>query len=163
MPAARASIVDATLSYERWLSAHTTIVKADLTRKHHFMAEGPFPFLRASFYRWLQLFPEICPKSAKAPKVLAVGDLHVENFGTWRDADGRFAWGINDFDEASILPYTNDLVRIATSAGLAAEADHLSVPSKRICDALLRGYSDSLRAGGAPFVLAEKHAWLRRV
>jgi len=32
--------------------------------------------------------------------VLAVGDLHVENFGTWRDAEGRLIWGVNDFDES---------------------------------------------------------------
>ena len=31
---------------------------------------------------------------------LSVGDLHVENFGTWRDSEGRLIWGINDFDEA---------------------------------------------------------------
>jgi len=36
--------------------------------------------------------------------VLAVGDLHVENFGTWRDAEGRLIWGVNDFDEAWRLP-----------------------------------------------------------
>ena len=28
-----------------------------------------------------------------APQVLSVGDLHLENFGTWRDADGRLVWG----------------------------------------------------------------------
>ena len=56
---------------------------------------------------------------ARAPRALAVGDLHVENFGTWRDVEGRLIWGINDFDEAWRLPYTNDLVRLATSALLA--------------------------------------------
>src|SRR5260370_32652719 len=48
-------------------------------------------------------------------EVLAVGDLHVENFGTWRDAEGRLTWGVNDFDEAYPLPYTIDLARLATS------------------------------------------------
>ncbi len=163
MPIAGPSILDATRSYERWLASRTTVVKPDLARKHRFMAEAPFPFLRATYYRWAQLFPEICPKSAKSPKVLAVGDLHLENFGTWRDADGRFAWGINDFDEASILPYTNDLIRIATSAQLAIEADHLALSPRRAAEALLLGYTDSIRDGGRPFVLAEKNGWLRRV
>jgi uncharacterized protein (DUF2252 family) len=163
MQEARPSIVEATRSYERWLAGRTTIVRADLARKHLFMAESPFPFLRATYYRWLQLFPEICPKSAKSPKVLAVGDLHVENFGTWRDAEGRFAWGINDFDEASVLPYTNDLIRIATSAQFAVAADHLALSPKRAANALLRGYADAIHTGGRPFVLAEKNGWLRRV
>jgi uncharacterized protein (DUF2252 family) len=65
------------------------------------MAQAPFSFLRAAFYRWLQVFPETCPDLAEAPVLLAVGDLHIENFGTWRDVDGRLVWGVNDFDEAS--------------------------------------------------------------
>ena len=28
-----------------------------------------------------------------------------ENFGTWRDADGRLVWGVNDFDEAAVMPW----------------------------------------------------------
>jgi uncharacterized protein (DUF2252 family) len=40
-----------------------------------------------------------------------VGALHVENFGTWRDIEARPIWGINDFDEATTLAYTNDLIR----------------------------------------------------
>ena len=48
-------------------------------------------------------------------KLKGVGDLHVENFGTWRDVEGRLVWGVNDFDEAYALPYTNDLVRLVAS------------------------------------------------
>ena len=57
--------------------------------------------------------------------MLAVGDMHVENFGTWRDAEGRLVWGVNDFDEAAKMPYTIDLVRLAASAMLAGGAGHL--------------------------------------
>jgi uncharacterized protein DUF2252 len=38
---------------------------------------------------------------ARAPQVLAVGDLHVGCFGTWRDREGRLCWGIDDFDNLS--------------------------------------------------------------
>ena len=48
--------------------------------------------------------------------LLAVGDLHVENFGVWRDSQQRLVWGINDFDDACELPFTSDLVRLAASA-----------------------------------------------
>jgi hypothetical protein len=157
------NIMEATRSYERWLASHTHIVKTDLARKHQFMAQAPFPFLRATYYRWAQVFPEVCKQNAKAPKVLAVGDLHIENFGTWRDVEGRLAWGVNDFDEASVLPYTNDLVRIATSASFAAREEHIFLPAKRACEALLEGYAESMKIGGMPFVLAEKHGWLKRI
>ena len=79
------------------------------------MKESVFAFLRATYYRWIQVWPEVCPQLVSAATVLAIGDLHVENFGTWRDIEGRLVWGINDFDEAYPLPYTNDLVRLASS------------------------------------------------
>src|SRR5262249_20118319 len=56
--------------------------------------------------------------------------LHVENYGSSRDAEGRLVWGINDFDEAGPPPYTNDLVRLATSAWLAIEIGSLG---DRLC------------------------------
>ena len=37
---------------------------------------------------------------------------------------------INDFDEVCRLPYTCDLVRLATSAYLAIEAEHLKISSQ---------------------------------
>src|SRR5438445_5345090 len=104
------------------------------------MAGGVFPFLRATFYRWMQRWPEVCPELAKAPAVLAVGDLHVENFGTWRDIEGRLIWGVNDFDEAYPMAYTNDLVRLAVSAHLAARTAHLAVKTEDACDVILDGY-----------------------
>jgi hypothetical protein len=155
------SIVKATRLYEAWLGQHTTLVRPDLRLKHQHMAESPFPFFRATFYRWMQVWPEVCPDLAKAPRVLAVGDLHVENFGTWRDIEGRLVWGINDFDEAGTLPYTNDLVRLAASALLAGAEGHLRLQSKDACAALLDGYRESLVESGRPFVLEEEHKWLR--
>src|SRR5437870_13535074 len=121
------------------------------------MAEDGFSFLRATFYRWAQLFPALFPKLARAPKVLGVGDLHVENFGTWRDAEGRLVWGINDFDEACFLPYTNDLVRLATSALFAVDLSHLGLKERTTCEAILEGYRDGIEHGGKVFLLAEEH------
>jgi hypothetical protein len=157
------NIVKATKKYEAWLSRHTRIVASDLQRKHQDMAKKPFPFLRATFYRWLQVWPEVCADLNRAPRVLGVGDLHVENFGTWRDADGRLVWGINDFDEARPYPYTMDLVRLATSALLAARAKDLSMRTKDAVAKILKGYTSGIAAGGRPFVLAEDHPWLRAI
>ena len=119
------TIVEATRDYEAWLGKKIPIIKADLVAKHQHMAGDPFSFLRATFYRWMQLWPEHCKDWNNAPIVLGVGDLHVENYGTWRDIEGRLIWGINDFDEAFPMPYTVDLVRLTTSAWLAIELEHL--------------------------------------
>ncbi|MGA2267356.1 MAG: DUF2252 family protein [Bryobacteraceae bacterium] len=147
----------ATEKYEAWLGRHLCILEADLQLKHEQMRSGAFPFLRATYYRWAQMWAEVCGEAARGPRVLAVGDLHVENFGTWRDIEGRLIWGINDFDEAWRLPYTNDLIRLATSALLAK----MTCEPKAGIAAILQGYSDAVEAGGRPFALAEHHVALR--
>ncbi len=157
------NVVKATRQFEAWLAQRTHLDKKDLRLKHERMKAELFPFFRATYYRWAQLWPDICPDLAKAPKVLAVGDLHVENFGTWRDIEGRLIWGVNDFDEAWPMAYTIDLVRLSVSAHLAAEAGRLPVKRSDICDAVLEGYGEAMQAKGLPFVLGEKHQWLRRI
>lgn len=157
------NIFEATRLFEGWLGAQTTLVPSELKRKHEKMAKTPFHFLRGTFYRWAQLWPAVCGDVADAPRVLAVGDLHVASFGTWRDAFGRLIWGIDDFDEAWPLPYTNDLVRLAAGASLAADAEHLDLSLKRASDIILDAYEQQLSGGGRPFVLEEDHAHLRAI
>jgi len=154
-------IGEATASYERWLMQRVPVLRGDLDLKHRLMAADAFSFLRGTFYRWSQLWPEICSEATSAPVVLAVGDLHVENFGTWRDSEARLIWGVNDFDEATSLPYTQDLIRLACSALLAIEESQLTLAGRRACDAVLEGYTESLRSGGGVAVLAERYRWLR--
>jgi hypothetical protein len=98
-----------------------------------------------------------------APEVLAVGDLHVNSFGTWRDVEGRLCWGVDDFDEAFRLPYTNDLVRLASSMKIVIDAEGLSIKVKAGCDAILEGYVRSLKSGGRPVVLAEREQKLGKL
>jgi len=157
------NVVKATRQFEDWLGRHTDLLKKDLKLKHANMKAGPFPFLRATFYRWAQVWPAVCPELDKAPRVLAVGDLHVENFGTWRDIEGRLIWGVNDFDEAHPLAYANDLVRLGVSAHLAAEVGHLSLKGRDLCNSILEGYTAGITEHGKPFVLGEDNDWLRRI
>ena len=157
------NVVKATRLFEEWLGHRTDLIQKDLHLKHTNMKAAVFPFLRATFYRWAQIWPEVCSELANGPQVLAVGDLHVENFGTWRDAEGRLIWGVNDFDEAHPMAYANDLVRLAVSAHLASEAGSLPLKQRDICDSILEGYREGLRTGGLPFVLGEQNEWLRQI
>ncbi|HXD72950.1 MAG TPA: DUF2252 family protein, partial [Vicinamibacterales bacterium] len=85
-----------------------------------------------------------------------------ENFGTWRDRDDRLVWGVNDVDEAWPVPYTLDLVRLATSALLAIREGHLAISPESACDGILDGYTTSLEKGGFPSVL-DGHEFLRGI
>ena len=157
------SIVAATADFERWTAKQLTIVRGDLLLKHKLMARAVFPFLRSTFYRWAQLWPAVCSELARAPQVLAVGDLHVENFGTWRDQEGRLIWGVNDFDEAWPAAYAVDLVRLLVSAYLAISEEQLAITRSAAREAIEDGYRDAIDKGGSPYVLAERHVWLRQI
>ena len=83
--------------FEDWLRKRCLlngcdVVEADIEYKHDQMASDPFVFLRATFFRWAQRIETLLPELAEAPSVLSVGDTHLENFGTWRDNEGRLVW-----------------------------------------------------------------------
>ena len=150
-------------SYEDWMRACTSVVEAQLAHKHQKMKRDPFGFFRGTYYRWAQVWPEICPECVKAPRLLAVGDVHVNSFGTWRDAEGRLCWGIDDFDEAWPLPYTNDLVRLAASVKIARKLGYVSLRTKLARQVILAGYAQTLNHGGCPIVLAEGERHLEKL
>ena len=144
--------------YEDWLHIQLgdELVEKDLVRKRDKMTKNAFVFLRATYWRWAETILTVCPDLADAPPVLAIGDTHLENFGTWRDAEGRLVWGANDFDDAAVMPWPLDLVRLAASALLAGGDS-----AEDICDALWEGYVAGL-AKPQPLILEREHRWLRR-
>jgi hypothetical protein len=152
------SIFDSTDAFEAWTGKRTDVSRRLLKKKHELMRDGPFPFLRATFYRWVEQWPRVCPELAGRGEdvLLAVGDLHVANFGVWADSRRRHIWGVNDFDEACELPFTSDLVRLAASAVLAAAEARIDVEANQVCGPLLAGYRAGLRTG-QPILVTERH------
>ena len=157
------TIAESTRSYERWMRDCAPLVASHLRDKHAKMRADPFQFLRGTYYRWAQLWPAICSDCRDAPRVLSVGDLHVDSFGTWRDIEGRLCWGVDDFDEAYPLPYTNDLVRLVASAKIARKLGLLDVKTKHVAEIILTAYRETLSAGGRAFVLAEGEHHLEKL
>ncbi|MBR1121517.1 DUF2252 family protein [Bradyrhizobium lablabi] len=146
-------------AYEAWLARQCDVVKEDIKLKHEEkMTDSAFSFLRATYFRWARKIGSWCPELMDAPNVLAVGDLHLENFGTWRDEDGRLVWGVNDFDEAAVMPYTLDLARLVTSIQLAPRR-HEDVNDKAAAKAVLKGYRQGLDSP-QPALLFEGETWL---
>jgi hypothetical protein len=158
---AMATISQSARDYEAWLHARlgTDVVETDLARKHAKMGANGFVFLRATYWRWAETILDICPGFATAPQVLAIGDTHLENFGTWRDAEGRLVWGANDFDDAAVMPYALDLVRLTASALLARSDD--GPTAHVIAQSILAGYRRAMQTP-APIILERDHKWLRK-
>jgi len=144
-------------AYEAWLAKQCDVVVDDLAHKHDRMRKNAFAFLRATYFRWAKRIGSVCPELPAAPKVLCVGDLHVENFGTWRDIEGRWIWGVNNFDEAAEMPYALDLVRLATSMRLAPDR---MLTGQEIAELILDGYRKGLKRPRAT-LLDERQQWMR--
>ncbi len=157
------SIRTAVREHEAWMKSvlGDMLVVADLREKHRKMRRGPFPFLRATFWRWAQTAPAACPDIAATRPVLAVGDLHLENFGTWRDAEGRLVFGVNDFDEAAVMPWALDPLRLVTSALLARGAVPRTADALTVATALLAGYRQGLGAPGPILLDHGDRDWMR--
>ena len=124
-----------------------------LVRKYKAMARDPFVFFRGSAHLFWEDWAARGAGLDDAPLVWCCGDLHLENFGSYR-ADNRLVYfDVNDFDEGALAPATRDVSRLLTSLRLAGEV--LSLDDDFI-DRLERSYLDAyfgeLTAGKARWV-----------
>jgi hypothetical protein len=144
--------------YEMWRARRIPLIDSDVQAKYARMSESPWLLARGAYHRYATQFRALAPALAQAPVAVSVGDLHVENFGTWRDRSGRLVWGVHGLDEVDLLPYTADLVRLASTALLAVSAGLLDCLPDRVSPAILSGWSDRIDARRPrPFVLGVEH------
>ena len=142
-----------TTDYDHWLTEQIPVVAGEVTRKHAEMRTDRFRFLRGTYYLWLARVAERLPEVLDAARVPIVGDLHVENFGTWRDRDQVRRWGVNDLDELARGSWLADLLRLATAA---AVSPHLHLGHREIAEELLATYAAC--TPGPAVDIADHHA-----
>jgi len=144
------------LVVESLRGAFAQLMEADphaFRTKFRKMARDPFAFYRGSaclFYKDMVENPDLAGAderwaSGDAARIWIQGDLHVENFGTYLDADGRLVFDVNDFDEAYIAPWTWDVRRFCAS--LALLCWQKALPDEVIDDLVttyVRSYLDQL-------------------
>ena len=58
------------------------------------------------------------------PEMELVGDIHGENYGTYKAEDGLIHYDINDFDETMFGRFDFDVCRFAVSTVLASQERH---------------------------------------
>ena len=125
-----------------------------LALKYQKMRTGAFAFLRGTCH----LFYERLPKNSifkTAPPVWACGDLHLENFGSYKGDNRLVYFDINDFDESALAPASWDLVRMLTSIEIGAHESGIDPAEQSIlCRQFLDSYASALSQG--------KPYWLER-
>jgi uncharacterized protein (DUF2252 family) len=94
------------------------VTREALRRKLDALERSPFSFFRGTFHlmAWDLLQDRVPLAKATAPDALIVGDLHLENFGVYRNAAGGLCFDVNDFDDVGFGPADLDLKRLCTSA-----------------------------------------------
>ena len=146
----------------------TDLTVEALRRKLDGLVSGSFPFLRGTFHLMAaDLLQGRVPGAAPAaPEGLIGGDVHLENFGTYRGASGELCFDVNDFDEVGWGPLDLDLRRLCTSAmllpGIDREARHAAARE------LAQAWAEAIdRLGGRfpipSWSLDKAEGWLQQI
>lgn len=125
-----------------------------LAMKYERMRSNAFAFLRGSCHLFYGQLPD-AGVLRKAPLAWVCGDLHLENFGSYKGDNRLSYFDLNDFDEAALAPASWDLLRFVTSVKVAASSLRLSAEDAlTLGDLFLHSYSQALAMG--------KSRWIER-
>jgi uncharacterized protein (DUF2252 family) len=125
-----------------------------LAMKYAAMAKDPFAFFRGTCHLFYEDWPQGSPLDA-SPAAWICGDLHLENFGSYKGDNRLVYFDINDFDESARAPAAWDGARILASLWTARKGFQLD---KQMAEALSQIY---LNAYCAELCLG-KARWLER-
>ena len=79
--------------------------------KYEAMAENPFRFFRGTCHLFYEDLAAAEPLPL-SPLAWICGDLHIENFGSYKGDNKLVYFDLNDFDEALLAPASYETVRI---------------------------------------------------
>lgn len=126
-----------------------------LARKYASMRQGVFAFMRGTSHLFYAAWPSM-PLLDVAPSTWLSGDLHVENFGTYKGDNRLTYFDVTDFDESALAPVTLDLGRFLSSI-LVGAADWSLDPADALALAqkALIAYTTELALGKASWIERE--------
>jgi uncharacterized protein (DUF2252 family) len=126
-----------------------------LLMKYRQMRASSFQFLRGTchlFYARLSTGGVL----QEGPPTWVCGDMHLQNFGSYKGNNGLVYFDINDFDEACLAPSLFELVRMLTSVLVAADELRLSrAEALALCHVAVESYGAALRFGKARWIEQE--------
>ena len=136
------SLADVQLDADRKrLGRHPALLR----RKWMRMSASPFAFLRGASALWAEALRQEPSLLRGIPGMgILVGDLHLENIGTFRTARG-VALHVNDFDETFEGPWSFDMARLLTSTLLARpELNCTGLEVITLAEQLLEGHAQGV-------------------
>lgn len=123
-----------------------------LAMKYRAMAHNPFVFFRGTCHLFYQDWPQHSVLN-DAPLTWICGDLHLENFGSYKGDNRLTYFDMNDFDEAALAPCTWELARFLTSVLIGVKSLGVKPDQAKIlCATFLSSYVAALKDGKAYWV-----------
>ncbi len=120
-----------------------------LNRKFKAMRADAFVFFRGTCHLFYDRLPELGPL-VRSPAAWSCGDLHLENFGSFRGDNGLVYFDLNDFDEAVLAPCVWDLIRVVASIIVARKTLNMTRQQAMQHGAdLIEAYAEALAHGKA--------------
>lgn len=135
--------------YERVIEFNQHRDTRFLPLKYKLMTSSAFRFFRGSCHLFYQ---DLVQQQTWQDQTLAwiCGDLHIENFGSYKSAQNVVYFDLNDFDEAVLAYPSWEVVRFICSIFLAGNALKLQDHDlKTIAESLLNEYLAALQQGKA--------------
>jgi uncharacterized protein (DUF2252 family) len=135
--------------YKRIIKFNEGLLPNMVRLKYEAMAENIFRFYRGTCHLF---YEDLSNAKALPPSPLAwiCGDMHLENFGSYK-ADNRLVYfDLNDFDEGILAPASWELLRMVTSILIAFENLEMDEAiAINIARLFLKNYSVTLSKGKA--------------
>jgi uncharacterized protein (DUF2252 family) len=131
-----------------------------MRKKIERLAASPFGFFRGTFHLFARdllegtLDPWRTAHPFTSVEIRLIGDIHTENYGTFKARDGLVHFDVNDFDETTTGGFDFDCKRAAASLFLAASQESLSwIEAVKTVAEFLKSYcqqiADFAAQGGA--------------
>ncbi len=112
--------------------------------KYRAMQQDIFAFLRGSAHLFYQDWPQASELN-RAPLGWLSGDLHFENFGSYKGDNRLSYFDINDFDEAALAPCSWDLARFLCSVLVGSQTLGVEqAQALKLCEVFIDAYSREL-------------------
>lgn len=138
-------VVDSIFNFNHPFAA---LAAGELRTKMQKMGVNAFAFFRGTahlFYEDLRIQAPSGFSNEITSKAWINGDLHLANFGAFRDAAGETVFDVTDFDEAYLAPFNWDLQRLSVSIVLAAqELGCNREESTELVEACIKSYLEQL-------------------
>ena len=137
---------------DRLKAFNATLLPDMVQLKYEIMAENAFSFYRGTCHLFYEDLSQSDPLPL-SPIAWICGDLHIENYGSYKGDNKLVYFDLNDFDEGLLAPVCYELARMVTSIFIAFDSLEIE-PAKALnmVELYLKTYSATLAKAKAIYI-----------